>query len=300
MSWYNAPVRSMTGYGRGHSESANCQVTVEIRSVNHRFLDLKIRGASISAASEEKLRQCIGKSLSRGAVSVSLRIDRQGQAGRLQVDLPVAKRAFQDLEELRETLGLKDEVSLEMVCKQPGVIGVAQATDDSMAEEGACALKASEEALQALCLMRETEGRALQRDVEGRLQTLATLATSLAESAANAPEQVRVRLEERIERLLKNSKVAVDDTRLAQEVAIAADRLDVSEEIVRVRSHLEQLAELFIEEEPVGRRLDFLIQELGREFNTVTSKSQSAGVARLVVEAKAEMEKIREQVQNIE
>ncbi len=290
----------MTGYGRGQCESASCHVTVEIRSVNHRFLDLKIRGSSLDAASEEKLRQLVGKSLIRGAVSVSVRVERQGDLGTLKIDIESAKRAYNDLQKLRDALGIAEEVSLEMVCKQPGVMGVAPTDDAAIADIGESTLSAASVALKELGGMRRSEGSSLKRDIIGRLEQVRSFASELAELADAGPEQVRIRFEERIARLLKNSSVEVDEQRVAQEVAIAADRLDVTEELVRVKSHLEQLAELLEEEKPVGRRLDFLIQELGREFNTVTSKSQSAGIARLVVEAKAEMEKIREQVQNIE
>lgn len=148
--------------------------------------------------------------------------------------------------------------------------------------------------------MRDTEGAALAADVGARLDRLEAITESLASLAQSAPEDGKRRLEERIERLLSSSKVEVDAQRLAQEVAVLADRLDVTEELVRARSHIEQFRTFLRAGEPVGRRLDFLSQELGREYNTVTSKSQSAEIARAVVEAKAELEKIREQVQNLE
>jgi len=290
----------MTGYGRGQSESPHCQVTVDIRSVNHRFLDLKIRGAALDPGSEEKLRERIGKSVSRGALSVSIRIEQQGDSKQLRVDLQAAKMAYDGLQELRDSLGLREEVSLELLCKQPGVMGIAPSDDKALAEVGECALSAAAGALEQLMAMRTKEGKALRLDMESRLERLASIADTLAQAASKSPEDARTRLEERIGKLLKSTAIAIDESRLAQEVAITADRLDVSEEIVRVRSHLDQLEELLQESNPVGRRLDFLVQELGREFNTVTSKSQSARIARMVVDAKAEMEKIREQVQNIE
>ncbi len=191
-----------------------------------------------------------------------------------------------------------------MICNQPGVMVVAEADPESdRAAAGVLEghlLEAGGAALSELSAMRLTEGKILRRDLDQRLSTLRGLAAELDEHAKVTPELAQGRLQERIDRLLKHSKVEVDAARLAQEVAIVADKLDITEELVRVAAHLEQIAELIGQDEPVGRKLDFLVQELGREFNTITSKSQSAKVGRLVVDAKAEMEKIREQVQNIE
>ena len=164
-----------------------------------------------------------------------------------------------------------------------------------------CVCEATDRALDGLLTMRDSEGATLARDLGQRLAHLGQLAASLRSEAGSAPEDAERRLRERLARLLASGKVAVDEGRLAQEVALLADRMDVTEELVRVESHLRQLDELMQQAgQPVGRRLDFLVQELGREFNTVASKSQSAEIARLVVEAKAELEKVREQVQNIE
>ncbi len=299
-TWYKIGVRSMTGYGRGQSESNGCRVTVEIRSVNHRFLDLKVRGVALDAKHEEALRQCVGQSVSRGALNLSIRVDKALHPGKTRIDHEAAALAHKELQTLRDSLGITEEISLGMVCSQPGVMVPVQVDEEATARVGEGVLQAAEGALQALVTMRTLEGKSLKTDIQGRLQTLAELAQSLESATANTPEQAQIRFEERIARLLKNSKVEVDEARLAQEVAILVDKLDITEELVRLRSHFEQLGELLLQEKPVGRRLDFLVQELGREFNTVTSKSQSANVARLVVEAKAEMEKIREQVQNIE
>ncbi len=294
----------MTGYGRGQSEGEGCRVTVEVRSVNHRFLDLKLRGASLEPAQEEKLRQLVRKTVTRGALSVSSRVDRQGAHSELIIDEEAAKRVHGQLSQLGTLLGLSVEIPLSMICNQPGVM--VQAESDPESERAAAGLlethllRAGADALSELAGMRLTEGSILKRDLENRLAAVGTVADQLAEHAKETPAATAERLQERIDRLLKHSKVEVDAARLAQEVAIAADKLDITEELVRVSAHLEQLAALVEASEPVGRKLDFLVQELGREFNTVTSKSQSAKVGRLVVDAKAEMEKIREQVQNIE
>jgi uncharacterized protein (TIGR00255 family) len=272
---------------------------VEIRSVNHRFLDLKLRGQTLEAPQEEKLRQLVGKAISRGALSVSTRVDKQLGQGEHRIDQAAARRVHSRLSQLSDALGLSAEIPLTMICNQPGVM-VTESDPESTRRTGELVLEAAAHALEDLGSMRVREGAILRKDLETRLSSLKELAQKLGENAKNTPEEARKRLQDRIDRLLKHSKVEVDEARLAQEVAIAADRLDVTEELVRVSAHLEQVAELVKESVPVGRKLDFLVQELGREFNTITSKSQSAKVARLVVEAKAEMEKIREQVQNIE
>lgn len=289
----------MTGYGRGQSEHQGCRVTVEIRSVNHRFLDIKLRGAALDPATEEKLRGAARAKLTRGAVTVATRIDSQSRQSELRIDSAAARRAHNELRSLSGVLGLDREIPLALICSQPGVMVAGEVEDNSEAVSIAVTA-AAKAAVEDLLGMRETEGKALKGDVQARLEVLAALAKQLSELAKDSPAEAQRRLNERLERLLKNSKVQVDDARLAQEVAIAADRLDVTEELVRVESHLQQIHEILAQETSIGRRLDFLVQELGREFNTVTSKSQSAEIARAVVEAKAEMEKIREQVQNIE
>jgi len=294
----------MTGYGRGKSEVEGSAITVEIRSVNHRFLDLKLRGASLEPKHEETLRKRIGNVITRGALSVSIRLDRQSGQGTPQVDTAAAQRVYEDLRSLAESLGTNTEIPLALVVGTPGVM-VARAasaaeTEAAAAAVGDCILKAADVALRELVEMRAAEGAALKGDIESRLGTLSALAIELGELAKTGPADAQKRLEERLAKLLKNSQVEVDEARIAQEVAVLADKLDVTEELVRLSSHFEQLAILVAEAKPVGRKLDFLVQELGREFNTVTSKSQSANVARLVVDAKAELEKIREQVQNVE
>lgn len=290
----------MTGYGQGQSEAQGCRVTVEIRSVNHRFLDLKLRGASLEARTEEKLRQLVTKALERGSLSVSVRLEGQITYGELRIDEEAARRAYARLVELGALLGIDSDISIALVSQQPGVMVTTQAEADTSEDPSIPILAAATAALTELGVMRSNEGALLKVDILARLQRLSELGSVLATHAKVAPVDAHQRLEERIQRLLQNSKIQVDNARLAQEVAIAADRLDVTEELVRIRAHFTQFTELLGEDKAVGRRLDFLVQELAREFNTVTSKSQSAEVARTVVEAKAELEKIREQVQNIE
>jgi uncharacterized protein (TIGR00255 family) len=291
----------MTGYGRGMAEREGRQAMVEIRSVNHRFLDLKLRGAPLSPPVEEQVSAAVRAACVRGAITVVVRLDSQGAVAR--VDQAAAARVHAELTELSRALGLDQPVTLELLCAQPGVL-VSREDEADSAMVAACVRQAVDQALSSLIRMREAEGKALAQDLDLRLGRLADLVEHIAALAQAAPEQARRRLEDHLGRLLQKSQISVEGQRLAQEVALLAERLDVTEELVRLRSHIQHvqalMAEAFATRTAVGRRLDFLVQELGREVNTVGSKSQSAEIARTVIEAKAELEKIREQVQNIE
>jgi uncharacterized protein (TIGR00255 family) len=292
-------MRSMTGYGRGEAESSGTRAVAEVRSVNHRFLDLKLRGFNLGLELEDKLRSRVRRALSRGSITLTLRVESAGADRDVVVDVDSARRIHRSLRALADELGLERPRDLSLVCSVPGVIAVGEA--DPSEALAAAAIAAVDEAIEALVAMRQHEGDLLAADLSARIAELIDLTERLAESAEVAPAEAQRRLSERIDRLLKSSKVEVDPSRLAQEVAVLADRLDVTEELVRVRAHIDQLRSLMVgNAKPVGRRLDFLVQELGREFNTVASKSQSADISSLVVEAKAELEKVREQVQNIE
>jgi uncharacterized protein (TIGR00255 family) len=289
----------MTGYGRGVAERAGRAVAVEIRSVNHRFLDLKLRGAPLEAAAEEKLTSRIKAKVARGALAVTVRVDDGASSAGVKVDLEAARRAYDQLARLSATLDLDGVIGLSHLTGVPGVlVPLESERDDEVLVDAV--VEAGEGAVAALLAMRETEGKSLARDLEARLAVLAGLADRIGALAASGPDEAERRLRERLARLLATSKVAVDEARLAQEVALLADRLDVTEELVRMKSHLTQLGELMRGAGDIGRKLDFMTQELGRELNTVASKAQSADIARLVVEGKAELERIREQVQNVE
>ena len=290
----------MTGYGRGVAEREGRRAEVEIRSVNHRFMDVKLRGAPLDAQVEERVSSRIRERVTRGSITVAIRLEGGTAAGAIRVDLEAARRIHGQLVDLATSLAMSPQVSLDLLCAQPGVIVPIESdrSSDAVAE---CACEAVDRALDDLIAMRDAEGDSLARDLVARMEHLGSLTAELGRHVALAPPEAEKRLRDRLGRLLSQNKVAVDEARLAQEVAILADRMDVTEELVRIRSHIGQLSELMAQRaSAVGRRLDFLVQELGREYNTVASKSQSADIARLVVEAKAELEKVREQVQNIE
>jgi uncharacterized protein (TIGR00255 family) len=290
----------MTGYGRGVAEREGRRAEVEIRSVNHRFMDVKLRGSPLDAQLEERVSARVRERVTRGSITVAIRLEASAPGGAFWIDHKAARHVHQVLQELAIALEIKPEVSLDMVCAQPGVIVTGEG-DRSSEDVADCVCEAVERAIDGLIAMRDAEGESLASDLASRIDHLAALTAELTRHVALAPGEADKRLRERLNRLLSSTKVAVDEARLAQEVAILADRMDVTEELVRIRSHIAHVQEqMWQKGAPIGRRLDFLVQELAREYNTVASKSQSADIARLVVEAKAELEKVREQVQNIE
>jgi uncharacterized protein (TIGR00255 family) len=282
----------MTGYGRG---TTGGEITVEVKAVNHRFLDLKIRetaGRVVTAALEEQIGARIRARIERGSLAISVHAARARGTGAFAIDADAASRAHDLLTALAARLGTPPP-ELALVLAQPGVIVTQEAAlDDAPAH----VLAALELALDELDRMRATEGAALAADLAARLAELDALRADLAAHAAGLPALLARRLSDRI----AAATTGLDPQRLAQEVALLVDRADVSEELVRLASHLSQVRTLLEGKAPAGRRLDFLAQEIGRELNTIGSKSALAELTRVVVEAKAVLEKLREQIQNIE
>jgi uncharacterized protein (TIGR00255 family) len=288
---YNVRMRSMTGFGRGVVEQVRVRATVDIRAVNHRFLDLKLRGGPLSPALEDAIGSRVRAVVERGSVTVSIHLVRT--AGAPRINHEAAGAAHVALSGLAHSLGLPGP-DLALVLAQPGVVALAE--DDHEAPD-APVLAATDAALAQLSAMREAEGQALATELTARLAELATIRGGIAERAGSIPEQIQQKLRARLAKLVEDG---VDPQRVAQEVALLADRADVTEELVRLASHLEQARALVDGKAAAGRRLDFLVQELGRELNTIGSKSASAEITALVVEGKAVLEKVREQVQNVE
>ncbi|HWO19003.1 MAG TPA: YicC/YloC family endoribonuclease [Kofleriaceae bacterium] len=295
----------MTGYGRGVAQADGRRATVEVRAVNHRFLDLKLRGAALSPALEEQITARVRAAVERGALAVSIHVAAAqsaaspsdgGGGGELasRIDPEAAQRAHAALAALAARLGT-GAPDLALVLAQPGVVISAEPAG---AEPEPQVLAALDAALAQLHGMRTTEGHALAVELRARLDELTALRAQIAALAAAVPEKLSKRLAERVRRLLDDAEL--DPGRLAQEVALLADRADITEELVRLVSHVEQARALLAAPGAVGRRLDFLVQEIGRELNTIGSKSTSAEISSLVVDAKAVLEKVREQVQNVE
>jgi uncharacterized protein (TIGR00255 family) len=290
-------IRSMTGFGAGKGGAAGEVVEAEIRSVNHKFCEVKARLSREMASLETDLVRQVKDRLARGGIEFSLRRTSARGALSPRVDAELAAEYARAFEEVRARLGLSGQVSLSEVLAADGVVTLEERAVDleSARAAGSAALAL---ALDALVAMREREGTALARDLEMRLAVVEGIAARLAELSPSSVEDYRARLHERVAELSRG--LAPDPARLATEVALFADRTDVTEELTRLASHVGQMRGLLASGEPAGRKMDFLVQEMHREANTVGSKSQSAEAAAAVVSLKAEIERMREQVQNVE
>lgn len=290
-------IRSMTGFGAGRGTHGDEGAEVEIRSVNHKFCEVKVRLPREWLPLETEIVRQVKDRLARGGIEVGIR--RSAMRGALvpRVDEALAAEYAAAFGALRARLGLSDEVTLGEILAAEGVVGLDQRDVDLPAARAALST-ALDEALGSLITMREQEGEALTRDLSRRLGVLEELVQRVEMLAPQRIEHYRQRLIERVAELTNG--VAVDPARLVTEVALLADRLDVSEELTRLRSHFAQMRALIAGSEPAGRKLDFLVQEMNREANTIGSKAQSAEIATAVVSLKAEIERMREQVQNLE
>jgi uncharacterized protein (TIGR00255 family) len=290
-------IRSMTGFGAGHGAAGGEALDVEVRSVNHKFCEVKVRLPRELAALEPEALKLVKERLARGGIDVSIRRGSAGGGLAPRVDLALADAYARAFEALRARLGLPGAVTLADVAAADGVLRLDEPALDLEAARAALRT-AMTQALEALVAMRAREGEALATDLAGRLDGTEALVSRAAALVPQTVEHHRKRLAERVEELTRG--IPLDPSRLAQEVALFADRTDVTEEVTRLRSHLAQARNLLKGGEPAGRKLDFLVQEMHREVNTIGSKSQSAEIAAIVVTAKAEVERMREQVQNVE
>jgi uncharacterized protein (TIGR00255 family) len=290
-------IRSMTGFGAGRAAQGGEDVDVEARAVNHKFCEVKVRLPRELAALETEISRTVKDRLARGGVEVTLRRGSGRGALAPRVDVALAEAYARAFGEIRSRLGLPGEVGLADVLQAEGVVSLEERAVDGESARTAVA-SALGEALSGLEAMRAREGEALARDLEGRLAELGALVGRVEALAPQSIDHYRARLQERIQEVARG--FIPDPARLAQEVALFADRMDISEEITRLRSHLSQTRALVRGDEPAGRKMEFLVQEMHREANTIGSKSQSAEIATLVVALKAEIERMREQVQNVE
>ncbi len=292
-------IRSMTGFGRAAFEAAGASFAIELRCVNQRNLDLSVRLPRSFNALEPELRKALSQRFARGKVELGVALA-VGTAPRaeLEVDRVLVARYLALSRELSRESGVVDRVSVAELLAMPGVIHTVEA---SAREEDAAAplLEAAGRAADAALAMREAEGAALERELRVRLASVSAIVAELGGRAGEVQRAVRERLRVRAEQLRAETGL-LDEARLYHEVALAAERLDVAEELARLASHVEQFIAAFASDEPVGRRLDFLTQELAREANTLGAKAGDAPLAHRVVDLKTEIDRIREQVQNIE
>ena len=290
-------IRSMTGFGAGKGSAGDEEIAVEVRSVNHKYCEVKARLPRELGSLEVEVARVVKERLARGGVEVTAR--RAGNHGSVapRVDAHLAEAYARAFAEIQARLSLPGAATLADVLAADGVIRLEERELNVEAARGAL-LHGLDRALEALLDMREKEGEALARDLSMRLKQVEEIVSRVRTLVPRSVEHHRTRLEERIAELSRG--IPLDPARLAQEVALFADRTDVTEEIIRLGSHVAQVRSLLGGGEPAGRKLDFIVQEMHREANTIGSKSQSAEVVTEVVSLKAEIERMREQVQNVE
>ncbi|MBR2675127.1 MAG: YicC family protein [Mogibacterium sp.] len=296
-------IRSMTGFGRGEHTDEVSKVTVEIKAVNHRYLDIFVKMPRKYAFAEEQIKARIKSRLHRGKVEVNISVDNTGQSDSdIRLDRDLAAKYYEALRELESSFefGEDSHVSLNILSRMPDVIKAVAAEED---EEAAALrlLKAAEKALDDFCEMREAEGAKLAEDLEQRAQTVANLRERIEERAPEIEKEYADKLRARVNDILEGV-YEVPEERIAVEAAIFADKANITEELVRLDSHISQLRSFLKSDgsEGIGKKIDFLIQEMNREVNTIGSKSNDREITSLMLELKSEIEKIREQVQNIE
>jgi len=292
-------MRSMTGFGRGAVVEDDFAVTVELKTVNNRFLDVSIRLSSEMQQLESTIKRLIANRLARGRVDVSLQFDRAEEIS-YELNRPLITGFLAAMKDMQQEFFLSGEPDLNVVARLPNVLITRR---DEIGDEFVVAVEtAVAAALDDLEKMRGNEGEMLGNELEFRLAEIEKRLGPIGSEAANVGEEYRQRLTKRIGEMLakSDSQIEIDQSRLAQEVAYLADRSDISEEIARLRSHIEHFRGIMKEEKEVGKRLDFLTQELNREANTIASKTGNLIVKEHALAIKSEIEKIREQVQNVE
>ncbi len=291
-------VKSMTGYGRAREMRNGRDITVEVRSVNNRYLDCTVKMPRAYIFAEDRMKARVQQAVSRGKVDVFVTIDASAaDEAVVAVNEPLARGYYEALTRLKTMFSLPGEVTPEVLAKFPDVLAVTKAEEDVEAiAADICAVL--DDALAAYNDMRAVEGEKLAADVAGRVTTIETVVGKVEERSPQTVAAYRQRLEAKMQEVLQST--TIDESRILTEAAIFADKIAVDEETVRLRSHIAQLRAMLASDEPVGRKLDFLIQEVNRECNTIGSKCNDLTIAQDVVNMKAEVEKIREQVQNME
>ena len=290
----------MTGFGRSEIVYGNNRWVIELKSLNHRFLEVYVRLPNAISLLELNIKKKIGDRLSRGRVEATIRVD-SGQGEALEPELewnrPLLRKYYDLLNELKQEFPVTGDITLSMMAGlKDAIVSSEKGIDPAVVWESL--EKGIDEALEGLIQMRQKEGESLYQDLQARMQVISAAMATIKARAPEIVSEYQKRLADRVKELL--SGVVMDEARLAQEVAIMADRSDVTEEIVRFASHTDQWHEMMREGEPVGRKLDFLLQEMNREINTIGSKTGDSEISRLVVEVKAELSRLKEQVQNIE
>lgn len=291
-------IKSMTGFGAGDAETADFKVHIEVKAVNQRFLETNYHMPYSMNMFENQLTKKIKEYASRGKLDINIRFqDLRDKAITVKVDKGLVAAYGQALQEISSQLELSAPVTAAQIASYPDVLKLNEENADLEAAQPVL-MQAMEQALESFVAMREAEGQNIQRDLLARIGILENFVGELEKLAPEIVATYRQRLENLLREYL--AKEDIEESRIIQEVALFTDKVNYTEETVRLRSHFDQFRQIITAGEPVGRKLDFLIQEMNREINTVASKANSAGAAQFVVDVKSEIEKIREQIQNIE
>lgn len=291
-------MKSMTGYGKGVSCNEEMQLTVELKSVNHRFLDINTKIPRAFIAHEDVIRTVLSENLSRGHVDVFINVEQLSQRPRkVTADMGLAMGYVQVAQQLSEETGLKNDFQVNSLMKSPDVISVEQVEQDDDAIRQLLQ-QALTQAVEKLNQMRKVEGEKLIADLKGKINKVEDLLNQLQAYAPEVVSQYRQKLYQRMQDALQG--VEVDQAKLLNEVAFFTDKSNVDEEITRLHCHIDNARQILALTQPIGRKLDFLVQEFNREANTICSKSNNVALTNLALEIKNEIEKIREQVQNLE
>ena len=291
-------IRSMTGFGRSKYENEEREYTVEIKSVNNRYSDISIKMPRNLSSLEEKIKKQITTAISRGKIDVFITFINNSEKGKnIKINTELAKMYIKELKQLAKEGEIIDNINVTEVIRLPEVLNISLENDDEeliLSELTVC----TKNAIDSFIAMRETEGLKIKEDLQNRINIISKKIDKINSISTGLVEEYVVKLEKRINDILKTS--VVDETRLAQEIVIYSDKCSIEEEITRLRSHILQFTNLLETSGPIGKKLDFLVQEMNRETNTIGSKANSLEITNLVVDLKTEIENIREQIQNIE
>ncbi len=291
-------IKSMTGYGRAKETLNKRDITVEVRSVNNRYLDCSVKLPRMYGFAEDAIKGRVQKAISRGKVDVFVSVDASAaDVAKVSVNRELAASYVTALQELAEVCGMEAKVTPEQLSRFPDVLAVTK-EDEDLETVTADLCQVLDEALESYNAMRAVEGKKLAEDIGSRLNTIEILTGEVEQRSPETVTEYRQKLTARMQEVLQAANI--DEQRILTEAAIYADKIAVDEETVRLRSHVAQLRTMLESDDPMGRKMDFLIQEVNREANTTGSKCNDVAIARVVVNLKAEVEKIREQVQNVE
>ncbi len=290
-------IKSMTGYGRGKSEGNGREYVVEIKAINHRYNDISIKMPRYLSFLEDKVRQYVSKSILRGKTEIFITVNNMGGVSKdINIDKDLAGTYISEMRKLIEEYNLKDEISVTSILRLPDIITMPNNEDEDLYWDS---LKnAIDIAVQNLTSAKECEGEKLKADIENRLKTISEYVSIVSEKSKGLLEEYKTKLLNRINEIGANN--IVDENRIGMEVVLFADKSSICEEVTRLNSHIDTLKNMLNSTGPIGKKIDFLVQEMNRETNTIGSKANSVGITNYVVEMKNEIENIREQVQNIE